>query len=179
MKMRSILGALVIASLSALPALAVDMTPEDIKKLVDDAVNKKMQEHERHAGLGAGGPEFGEPAGIGRGLVRGAARGAGALERRAVDGEEVEEAVPAGVHAGGDAGPRDRALRWVAGTERREAALLGERGEVRQPSFIHELFQELGVEAVNAEDDEFLLYGRERAAAGHAKQHRGKDCGED
>ena len=48
MKMRSILGALVIASLSAMPALAVEMTPEEIKKLVDDAVNKKMQEHERH-----------------------------------------------------------------------------------------------------------------------------------
>lgn len=48
MRIRSILGALVIASLSAMPALAVDMTPEDIKKLVDDAVNKKMQEHERH-----------------------------------------------------------------------------------------------------------------------------------
>jgi len=37
-----------IASLSAMPALAVDMTPEEIKKLVDDAVNKRMQEHERH-----------------------------------------------------------------------------------------------------------------------------------
>ena len=47
MKMRSILGALVIASLSAMPALAVEMTPEEIKKIVDDAVNKKMQEHER------------------------------------------------------------------------------------------------------------------------------------
>ena len=50
MRMRSILGALMIASLSAMPALAVDMTPEDIKKLVDDAVNKKMQEHERREG---------------------------------------------------------------------------------------------------------------------------------
>lgn len=48
MRMRSILGALMIASLSAMPALAVDMTPEEIKKLVDDAVNKRMQEHERH-----------------------------------------------------------------------------------------------------------------------------------
>ncbi len=47
MRMRSILGALVIASLPALPALAVDMTPEEIKKLVDDAVNKKLAEHER------------------------------------------------------------------------------------------------------------------------------------
>jgi hypothetical protein len=50
MKIRSILGALIIASLSAMPALAVDMTPEDIKRLVDEAVNKKMQEHERREG---------------------------------------------------------------------------------------------------------------------------------
>jgi len=50
MRMRSILGALVITGLSAMPALAVDMTPEDIKKLVDEAVNKKMQEHERREG---------------------------------------------------------------------------------------------------------------------------------
>jgi hypothetical protein len=50
MKMRSILGALLIASLPAMPALAVDMTPEDIKKIVDEAVNKKMQEHEKREG---------------------------------------------------------------------------------------------------------------------------------
>jgi hypothetical protein len=37
----------VIASLPVMPALAVDMTPEEIKKMVDDAVEKKMQEHER------------------------------------------------------------------------------------------------------------------------------------
>lgn len=47
MKMRSILGALVLASLPVAPALAVDMTPEDIKKIVDEAVNKHMQERER------------------------------------------------------------------------------------------------------------------------------------
>lgn len=47
MKIRSILGALIIASLPVIPALAQNMTPEDIKKLVDEAVNKKMQEHER------------------------------------------------------------------------------------------------------------------------------------
>jgi len=46
MNMRSILGALVIASLPIMPAWAEDMTPEDIKKLVDEAVNKKMQEME-------------------------------------------------------------------------------------------------------------------------------------
>jgi len=40
----------VIASLPVMPALAVDMTPEEIKKLVDEAVTKKMQEHERREG---------------------------------------------------------------------------------------------------------------------------------
>jgi len=47
MKIRSILGALLIASLPVMPALAENMTPEDIKKLVDEAVTKRMQEHER------------------------------------------------------------------------------------------------------------------------------------
>jgi hypothetical protein len=47
MKLRSILGALVIASLPVMPALADNMTPEDIEKLVDEAVNKRMQELER------------------------------------------------------------------------------------------------------------------------------------
>jgi len=40
----------VIASLPVMPALAVEMTPEEIKKLVDEAVNKKMQEYERREG---------------------------------------------------------------------------------------------------------------------------------
>lgn len=48
MKIRSILGALVLASLPVAPALAVDMTPEDIKKIVDEAVEKHMQERERN-----------------------------------------------------------------------------------------------------------------------------------
>ncbi len=47
MKIQSILGVLVIASLSVMPVLAENMTPEDIKKLVDEAVNKRMQELER------------------------------------------------------------------------------------------------------------------------------------
>ena len=34
-------------SLPFTPVLAVDMTPEDIKKIVDEAVNKKMQEYEK------------------------------------------------------------------------------------------------------------------------------------
>ena len=47
MRIRSILGALVIASLPVMPALAENMTPEDIQKLVDEAVTKRLQEHER------------------------------------------------------------------------------------------------------------------------------------
>ncbi|MDF0674724.1 MAG: TonB-dependent receptor [Nitrospira sp.] len=52
MKMRSILGALVIASLAVLPAWAAEMTPEEIKKMVDEAVEKRLQERDRHEGLG-------------------------------------------------------------------------------------------------------------------------------
>lgn len=50
MRMRTILGALVLASLPVMPALAENMTPEDIKKLVDEAVNKRMQDYERRGG---------------------------------------------------------------------------------------------------------------------------------
>ncbi len=50
MKIRAILGALVLASLPAVPAVAENMTPEDIKKLVDEAVEKRLQEHERREG---------------------------------------------------------------------------------------------------------------------------------
>lgn len=50
MRIRSILGALVIASLPVLPVMPVwaeNMTPEEIQKLVDEAVTKRLQEHER------------------------------------------------------------------------------------------------------------------------------------
>jgi hypothetical protein len=50
MKIRSILGALVIAALPFTPVWAENMTPEDIKKLVDEAVTKRLQEHERREG---------------------------------------------------------------------------------------------------------------------------------
>jgi hypothetical protein len=50
MKIRSILGALVIAAMPFASAWAENMTPEEIQKLVDEAVNKRMQEHERREG---------------------------------------------------------------------------------------------------------------------------------
>jgi hypothetical protein len=46
MRIRSILGALIIASLPVAPVWA-EMTPDEIKKMVDEAVTKRMQEHER------------------------------------------------------------------------------------------------------------------------------------
>ena len=51
MKIRSILGALVIAALPFTSVWAENMTPEDIKKLVDEAVTKRLQEHERREGV--------------------------------------------------------------------------------------------------------------------------------
>ena len=51
MMMRSLLGALIIASLSAMPAWSADMTPEEIKKLVDEAVEKRLKEYERREGV--------------------------------------------------------------------------------------------------------------------------------
>lgn len=50
MKIRSILGALVIASLPVMPVWAENMTPDDIQRMVDEAVNKRLQEHERREG---------------------------------------------------------------------------------------------------------------------------------
>ncbi len=50
MRIRSILGALVLASLPAMPAMAQLVTSEDIQRMVDEAVNKRMQEHERKEG---------------------------------------------------------------------------------------------------------------------------------
>jgi hypothetical protein len=50
MKIRSILGALVIAAMPFTSVWAENMTPEEIKKLVDEAVNKRMQELEQREG---------------------------------------------------------------------------------------------------------------------------------
>jgi hypothetical protein len=50
MRIWSILGALVIAALPFTSVWAENMTPEDIKKLVDEAVTKRLQEHERREG---------------------------------------------------------------------------------------------------------------------------------
>lgn len=71
MRMWAILGTLMIAGLSAMPASAENLTPEEIKKLVDEAVEKRLQEHERREAVterreGAAPPPIGQypiPAG--------------------------------------------------------------------------------------------------------------------
>ena len=50
MKIRSILGALVITAIPFTSVWAENMTPADIQKLVDEAVTKRLQEHERREG---------------------------------------------------------------------------------------------------------------------------------
>jgi hypothetical protein len=50
MKVRSILGALVITALPFTSVWAENMTPEEIKKLVDEAVTKRLQEREQREG---------------------------------------------------------------------------------------------------------------------------------
>jgi hypothetical protein len=50
MKMRLLLGALVIAGLPVMPVCAEEMTPEAIKKMVDEAVEKRLQERDRREG---------------------------------------------------------------------------------------------------------------------------------
>jgi hypothetical protein len=62
MRIRSILGALVLTGLSVTPVWAENMTPEEIKKLVDEAVEKRLQEHERREGA-MEGREPTQPAG--------------------------------------------------------------------------------------------------------------------
>ncbi len=50
MKMRLLLGALMILSLPAIPVWAENLTPEEIKKLVDEAVEKRLQQQEGREG---------------------------------------------------------------------------------------------------------------------------------
>ncbi len=64
MRIRWLLGALIIANLHTMPASAVDMTPEEIQRMVDEAVTKRLQEHERLESTGERGMEqkAGQPA---------------------------------------------------------------------------------------------------------------------
>ena len=71
--------------------------------------------------------------------------------------DEIEDAVPAGVHAGNQVRPGHRTLRRNAGGQQPERSLLSEGRKVRHLALGHELFQKLRVHAVDAENDELLI----------------------
>ncbi len=99
--------------------------------------------------------------------------------------EEVEDGVPARVHAGDEVGPGDRRLGRQAGAEGPEIApLLEEPAEGRQAPFIDPALRQHGIEAVEAEDDHLLGrpgpavdLGREPRGPAEAQRGRGGDAG--
>jgi hypothetical protein len=58
--------------------------------------------------------------------------------------------------------------------EAMEAALRGESGEIRQLALRHPAFGELGIHAVEAEDDDLLL----EPLGGRTAAARNRECGE-
>ena len=84
--------------------------------------------------------------------------------------EEVEDAVPPRVQAGREGGPGDRRLRRDGRPQRREAPLRPQLREVRQLPLVHPLLGELGVRAVEAEDDQLL--GRLRGERRRGERQR-------
>jgi len=77
--------------------------------------------------------------------------------------QEVEDAMPAGVQTGREGGPGDRRLRRDGRQQRGEAPLGAQLRQVGQLPLVHPPRGELGVDAVEAEDDELPgRLGRER-----------------
>ena len=66
---------------------------------------------------------------------------------------KIKNAVPAGVHPRDQVRPRHRTLRWDTSGEQTKGSLRGEQRKIRHLAFSHELFQELRVHAVDAEND--------------------------
>jgi len=86
--------------------------------------------------------------------------------------QEVEDLVAARIETRGERGPGDRRLRGNGGRERRVAAALAERRQVRQPPRRHHLLDDVRVHAVEAEDDD--AGGLFRGAEGAREHARGQ-----
>jgi hypothetical protein len=95
-------------------------------------------------------------AGIADGWRRGGDRLVGG--RIAVD--EVEDPVPAGIHPGDEARPRDRTLRRRRGAERLVRALVAELREVRHLAARDHLLEDHRIHPVDADDEHARLLGR-------------------
>ena len=81
---------------------------------------------------------------------------------------EIENAVPAGVHAGDEGRPRHRTLRWNRGAQPAEIATPAQGRHVGQD--IPMALNEAGVHAVHSEHDEAMCGDRDVLAAGGQKQ---------
>ena len=80
--------------------------------------------------------------------------------------EKVEDAGATGIDAGGERRPRHGRLRRQRRAQRAKRPLRAQLGEVRKLPFVHPLLRVAGVDAVEAEDDDFLLIG-----AGDQRKH--------
>jgi len=84
--------------------------------------------------------------------------------RVAVD--EIEDAVPSGVHAGDEVGPGHRALWRHRSLELREASGFSQAGEIGHAPCRHQALRQLVVQAIEAQDDDLLArIGRGRLAS--------------
>jgi hypothetical protein len=100
------------------------------------------------------------------------------LHRLRIAMNEVEDAVPPGVHSRDQVRPRDRALRRNARRKQTERPLLCQPGEVAHLPLLDKLLQELRIHAINTEDDQLLvavpglgsLAGEQRSD--HSQQHQ-------
>ncbi len=81
-----------------------------------------------------------------------ARRGHVRREGLAVEVQEIEDAMAAGIHTRDERRPRDRALRRVRRFQRHEAASGGEARQIRHDAFLHVLREQLRIHAVDAED---------------------------
>lgn len=86
---------------------------------------------------------------------------------------EVEDAVTAGIHPSNKVGPCHRTLWRNAGGERAKISHGFEFGEVGHLAFAHEAMQELGIHAIDAQDDQALSAVLVRARGAAGRQHRG------
>jgi hypothetical protein len=137
---------------------------------------EQQQEQQRHRHAGDQAEQQAVVLAEEDGLVSLLGRGEGGPVDLGVPLEEVEDAVPPRVEAGREGGPGDRRLRRDGRPQRREAPLSPQLREVRQLPLVHPLLGELGVGAVEAEDDQ--LPGRLRGERRRGERQKDAEDGE-
>jgi hypothetical protein len=74
--------------------------------------------------------------------------------------DEVEDPVPARIHAGHEVRPRDRALRRRRGAERLERAIVAQLREVRHLTAREQAVEDHGIHPVDADHEHTRALGR-------------------